>query len=58
MENASTLSRLHVLLGIMDASIKWEKSAENAVSLLMLPLSLFIIQDENVRNLKALNEVL
>lgn len=30
VENASTLSRLHVLLGIMDASIKWEKSAENA----------------------------
>ena len=32
VENASTVSRLHVLLGIMDASIKWEKSAENAVS--------------------------
>ncbi|XP_078333883.1 tyrosine-protein kinase BAZ1B-like isoform X2 [Crassostrea virginica] len=30
VENASTVSRLHVLLGIMDASIKWEKSAENA----------------------------
>ncbi|XP_077863492.1 tyrosine-protein kinase BAZ1B-like [Saccoglossus kowalevskii] len=25
-----TMSRLHVLLGILDASIKWEKSAENA----------------------------
>ncbi|XP_055996600.1 tyrosine-protein kinase BAZ1B-like isoform X2 [Ostrea edulis] len=30
VENASTVSRLHVLMGIMDASIKWEKSAENA----------------------------
>lgn len=33
VENASTVSRLHVLMGIMDASIKWEKSAENAVKI-------------------------
>ncbi|XP_061178155.1 tyrosine-protein kinase BAZ1B-like isoform X1 [Saccostrea echinata] len=30
VENASTLSRLHVLFGILEACIKWEKSAENA----------------------------
>ncbi|XP_014681000.1 PREDICTED: tyrosine-protein kinase BAZ1B-like isoform X2 [Priapulus caudatus] len=30
VENCTTLSRLHVLLGIVDASIKWEKSAKNA----------------------------
>ncbi|XP_060064510.1 tyrosine-protein kinase BAZ1B-like [Ylistrum balloti] len=30
VESASTLSRLHVLMGILDNSIKWEKSAENA----------------------------
>ncbi|KAJ8298926.1 hypothetical protein KUTeg_022986 [Tegillarca granosa] len=30
VENASTYSRLHVLLGVLDACIKWEKSAENA----------------------------
>jgi len=29
---AGTLSRLHVLLGILDSCIKWEKSAEHAVS--------------------------
>lgn len=32
VENSKTYSRLHVLLGILDACIKWEKSAENAVS--------------------------
>ena len=31
-ETASTYSRLHVLLGILDSCVKWEKSAENAVS--------------------------
>lgn len=31
VETASTLSRLHVLLGMLDSCIKWEKSAENAV---------------------------
>ncbi|KAL3841380.1 hypothetical protein ACJMK2_019534 [Sinanodonta woodiana] len=30
VEKCSTLSRLHTLLGILDSSIKWEKSAENA----------------------------
>ncbi|KAL5007746.1 hypothetical protein ScPMuIL_016552 [Solemya velum] len=30
VENATTLSRLHVLLGMLDSCIKWEKSAENA----------------------------
>ena len=30
--NCPTLSRLHVLLSMMDSCIKWEKSAENAVS--------------------------
>ncbi|XP_021346334.1 tyrosine-protein kinase BAZ1B-like isoform X2 [Mizuhopecten yessoensis] len=30
VESASTLSRLHVLMAILDNSIKWEKSAENA----------------------------
>ncbi|KAK3101036.1 hypothetical protein FSP39_000430 [Pinctada imbricata] len=30
VENASTFSRLHVLLGVLDACIKWEKSSENA----------------------------
>ncbi|PVD33659.1 hypothetical protein C0Q70_04917 [Pomacea canaliculata] len=30
VENCSTLSRLHVLLSMMDSCIKWEKSAENA----------------------------
>ncbi|XP_033752647.1 tyrosine-protein kinase BAZ1B-like isoform X2 [Pecten maximus] len=30
VESATTLSRLHVLMGILDNSIKWEKSAENA----------------------------
>ena len=29
--NSPTLSRLHVLLSMMDSCIKWEKSAENAV---------------------------
>ncbi|XP_064634719.1 tyrosine-protein kinase BAZ1B-like [Lineus longissimus] len=28
--SAQTMSRLHVLLGMLDACIKWEKSAENA----------------------------
>lgn len=32
VENCNTISRMHVLLGILDACIKWEKSAENAVS--------------------------
>ena len=27
-----TFSRLHFLMGIVDSGIKWEKSAENAVS--------------------------
>ncbi|XP_033102198.1 tyrosine-protein kinase BAZ1B-like [Anneissia japonica] len=30
VENPTTLSRLHVLLGIFESSVKWEKSAENA----------------------------
>ncbi|XP_071955362.1 tyrosine-protein kinase BAZ1B-like [Antedon mediterranea] len=30
VESATTLSRLHVLLGIFESSVKWEKSAENA----------------------------
>ncbi|GAB1605140.1 tyrosine-protein kinase BAZ1B-like isoform X2 [Argonauta hians] len=29
-KNCKTMSRLHVLLGILDACVKWEKSAENA----------------------------
>ena len=32
IETVSTYSRLHVLLGILDSCVKWEKSAENAVS--------------------------
>ena len=28
----TTFSRLHVLMGVLESSIKWEKSAENAVS--------------------------
>lgn len=28
--NTATLSRLHVLLGILEACVRWEKSAENA----------------------------
>jgi len=28
----STLSRLNVLIGILESCIKWEKSAEHAVS--------------------------
>ena len=34
-----TLSRLHVLLSMMDVCIKWDKSAENAVSLHWLVVS-------------------
>ncbi|XP_077978529.1 LOW QUALITY PROTEIN: tyrosine-protein kinase BAZ1B-like [Glandiceps talaboti] len=30
IQDCPTMSRLHVLLGIMDSCIKWEKSAENA----------------------------
>ncbi|XP_053384171.1 tyrosine-protein kinase BAZ1B-like isoform X2 [Mercenaria mercenaria] len=30
VKSCGTLSRLHVLLGILDSCIKWEKSAENA----------------------------
>ncbi|KAH9510396.1 Tyrosine-protein kinase baz1b [Bulinus truncatus] len=30
VENCQTLSRLHVLMALLDACIKWEKSAENA----------------------------
>ncbi|XP_064601605.1 tyrosine-protein kinase BAZ1B-like [Liolophura sinensis] len=30
LEQSQTLSRLHVLMGIFDSCIKWEKSAENA----------------------------
>ncbi|KAL4225144.1 Tyrosine-protein kinase baz1b [Mactra antiquata] len=30
VKSSGTLSRLHVLLGILDSCIKWEKSAENA----------------------------
>ncbi|KAK6190909.1 hypothetical protein SNE40_002675 [Patella caerulea] len=30
VENCQTISRLHVLLGILETSIRWEKSAENA----------------------------
>lgn len=33
VESANTFSRLHVLLGILDASVKWEKSAADAVSM-------------------------
>ena len=33
VKSAATLSRLHVLLGILDSCIKWEKSAEHAVSI-------------------------
>ena len=32
IDTCGTWSRLHVLLGVLDACIKWEKSAENAVS--------------------------
>ena len=32
VKNSGTYSRLHVLLGILDSCIKWEKSSENAVS--------------------------
>ena len=33
IQNCPTFSRLHFLLAIFDSCIKWEKSAENAVSL-------------------------
>ena len=32
VKSCGTFSRLHVLLGILDSCIKWEKSSENAVS--------------------------
>ena len=32
VKTCATYSRLHVLLGILDSCIKWEKSSENAVS--------------------------
>ena len=32
VRQAQTLSRLHLLSGILDSSIEWSKSAENAVS--------------------------
>ena len=32
LDECSTWSRLHVLLGVLDTCVKWEKSAENAVS--------------------------
>lgn len=31
VEGCQTLSRLHVLMAMLDCCIKWEKSAENAV---------------------------
>ena len=31
IETCQTMSRLHVLMAILDSCIKWEKSAENAV---------------------------
>jgi hypothetical protein len=36
---AATLSRLHLLLEILDSAIVWDKSAENVVSLLSGSLS-------------------
>lgn len=30
IREAQTFSRMHVLLGMLDASIKWDMSAENA----------------------------
>ena len=30
----TTLSRLNVLIGILESCVKWEKSAENAVSVI------------------------
>ena len=33
VKTSGTFSRLHVLLGILDSCIRWEKSSENAVSL-------------------------
>ena len=32
VKTSGTFSRLHVLLGILDSCIRWEKSSENAVS--------------------------
>jgi len=32
VRGTATVSRLHVLLGILEACIRWDKSAENAVS--------------------------
>jgi len=31
VSQCSTLSRLNVLVGILESCVKWEKSAENAV---------------------------
>jgi len=36
VSQCSTLSRLNVLIGILESCVKWEKSAENAVSFLCL----------------------
>jgi len=33
VSQCSTLSRLNVLIGILESCVKWEKSAENAVRL-------------------------
>jgi hypothetical protein len=34
VKSSKTMSRLHVLLGILENCVKWEKSAANAVSIL------------------------
>ena len=33
VKKVKTMSALHTLLGILENSVKWDKSAENAVSL-------------------------
>ena len=34
VDTCSSVSRLHMLLGLLDSCVKWEKSAENSVSAL------------------------
>jgi len=44
VKKATTVSRLHLLLGILDSMVIWDLSAENAVSILPFFLLCVLMQ--------------
>ena len=44
VKQVKTMSALHTLLGILENSVKWDKSAENAVSIVMALINRSILR--------------